>query len=324
LLVLFGHISVATDVRFPFFLDAFGRYPNLGVYVFFMISGFVVPWSLLIQRYTIRQFPRYMLRRLVRLDPPYFAMVAIGVAVGAYRSQQAGMAFPFSWSTIALHLGYLAGLAGRPWIVTVFWTLGIEFQFYILMGLAFPLISLVPKWLADETVTIQATPGFSSRVPTRRGLLLLLLALGLLQLVIILIHKISIEGTTWNYYCEYFLVGFLAFVVKAGLFPWTVLVVFCLTGAAIGGYSLGWAVVSVMSLLIVAFPNRLAWVWTTRFGALMNGLGYISYSLYLTHPVVVGWLTRRAMNSAWISTDAWAVLVYLGEVVLTLFVATVF
>jgi peptidoglycan/LPS O-acetylase OafA/YrhL len=206
----------------------------------------------------------------------------------------------------------------------VFWTLGIEFQFYILMGLAFPLIWLVPKWLASETATTEATPGVSSRVPTGRGLLLVLLALVLLQIVLVSVHKGSVEGSTWIYYCEYFLIGFLAFIVKAGLVHWAVLVVFAVTGAGIGGFSLGWGVVSVMSLLVVAFPNRLPWVWTTKAGAVMNGLGYISYSLYLTHPVVVGWLTRRAENSGWISTDTRAVLVYLAEVVLTLCIATVF
>lgn len=323
-LVLFGHIAIATDAQFPFFLGAFGKYPNLGVYVFFMISGFVVQWSLQAQRYTISMFPRYMARRLVRLDPPYFVMVAVGLAIEAFRSQRLGIDFPISGTTIALHLGYLAGLAGHPWIVSVFWTLGIEFQFYILAGLTFPLLVRLPTWLESLSMTVE--PGADSRVriPSRWGLLVLLLGLALLQLALIAIHQSAFAGHTWLYYSAYFFVGIFVFAVRTGRMHWSLLVAYCVTIAGFGGLLLGWAVVVVLALLIITLPSRLPWVWSTRGGTLLNGLGHISYSLYLTHPVIVGGLTRRAVDRGWMSTDAGAVLVFLSEVLLCLTVATVF
>lgn len=323
-LVLFGHISIATDVKFPFFLDAFGEYPDLGVYVFFMISGFVVPWSLMAQRYTIGMFPRYMLRRLVRLDPPYFAMVAVGLAIEALRSQRMGIDFPISGTTVALHLGYLAGLAGHPWIVSVFWTLGIEFQFYILAGLTFPLLARLPRWLESITTTVEVVSGPPLRIPNRRGLLLTLLTIGVLQIVLVSMRDSAFALHTWLYYSAYFLVGIFVFAVRTGRMHWSLLVAYCVTIAGFAGVQLGWGVVIVLALLIIALPNRLPWVWSTRGGTLLNGLGHISYSLYLTHPVVVGALTRRAVDRGLMTTDVWAVLVYLSEIVLALAVATVF
>lgn len=323
-LVVCGHISIGTEFRFPFLLDAFGRYPSMGVYVFFMISGFVVPWSLMAQRYTIGMFPRYMARRLVRLDPPYFAMVAVGLAIEAFRSQRMGVDFPFSGTAIALHLGYLAGLAGQPWIVSVFWTLGIEFQFYILVGLTFPLLARIPKWLESMTTTVETVSGPSIKIPNRRGLLVMLLGLGLLQLVLVSIRPNPFALHTWMYYAEYFFVGMFAFAVRTGKVHWSLLVVYCVTIAGFGGLELGWGVVTVLALLIVALPNRLPWVRSTRGGAVLNGLGQISYSLYLTHAVIVGAITRRAGDMGFMSTGTGAVLVYLSEIVLALVVATVF
>lgn len=313
LIVLFGHISTATDARFPLALDVLGRYSGLGVFVFFMISGFVVPWSLWEQRYTIGMFPKYLLRRLVRLDPPYLAMMAVGIAVQLFRSQRAGLPFPFSASTIALHLGYLAGLAGHPWIVTVFWTLGIEFQFYLLMGVTFPLIVRLPAWSA------------SSNGPSRRNLWQVLLGLACLQIALTFAADVyAYPFATWIYYRAYFLAGILIFAVRALGMHWSLYVGFCVISAGIDGFSLEWGTVTILGLLIISLPNRLPWVWTTTAGAALNGLGYISYSLYLTHEVCVGGITRRAVAHGWMSSTGGAVLVYAAETALALSVAAIF
>jgi peptidoglycan/LPS O-acetylase OafA/YrhL len=42
--------------------------------------------------------------------------------------------------TIFLHLTYLIPFSGEAWYYNVFWTLAIEFQFYLLIGLLYPFI----------------------------------------------------------------------------------------------------------------------------------------------------------------------------------------
>ena len=66
----------------PFYssLRLTGSYGWLGVEVFFVISGFVIPYSLDRAGYRLRDYPRFVAKRLVRLDPPYLAAVAAIVA----------------------------------------------------------------------------------------------------------------------------------------------------------------------------------------------------------------------------------------------------
>lgn len=325
LLVMFGHVAIATDFRFPLGVSAFGKYPDLGVDIFFVISGFVVPWSLWSQRYEIRMFPRYLARRLVRLDPPYFVMVAVGVGLAVYRSRAAGTPMPFDGTTIALHLGYLAGLAGRPWIVTVFWTLGIEFQFYILMGLVFPLFAKIPVWLSAVTVNDTRTAGVTARLPDMRAARLwMLVSIGAAVVLAVMFANRAFESV-FVFHFAYFLLGILVFAVRTQGLHWGVLALYALAMAAVGRVlPMEWAVVSVFAVLTLTLPDRLPWLTTTPYGAIAAGLGNLSYSLYLTHPVLVGVVTSRAIRNGWITGPATAVAVFAAEAVICLAVAIVF
>jgi peptidoglycan/LPS O-acetylase OafA/YrhL len=44
----------------------------------FVIFGFIIPYSLHRSQYKLLYFPRFLLRRLVRLEPPYLLHVPIG------------------------------------------------------------------------------------------------------------------------------------------------------------------------------------------------------------------------------------------------------
>jgi peptidoglycan/LPS O-acetylase OafA/YrhL len=122
-----------------------GAYGWLGVEMFFVISGFVIPYSLYRGRYRIRDFFTYLARRVVRLDPPYFAAIAIILALACVASLKSGRPIevdsePVGWARVLLHLGYLNIFTHYAWLNPGFWTLAIEMQYYLLMGLLFPLI----------------------------------------------------------------------------------------------------------------------------------------------------------------------------------------
>ena len=130
-------------------LKSTGTYGWLGVEAFFVISGFVLPLSLYRGRYRLRSHAlTFVLKRIVRLDPPFIATIALTVAL-AYASTLApgfaGAPPSFTWTNILLHLGYLNAFVGQPWINPVFWTLAVEFQFYILIALAFPVLMAIPR-----------------------------------------------------------------------------------------------------------------------------------------------------------------------------------
>src|SRR5262245_38837846 len=89
-----------------------GEYGWLGVEVFFVISGFVIPYSLYRARYRLRDFFSYLARRIVRLDPPYLAAIAVILTLALLASLKSGRpieveARPVDWTRVLLHLGYL-------------------------------------------------------------------------------------------------------------------------------------------------------------------------------------------------------------------------
>jgi peptidoglycan/LPS O-acetylase OafA/YrhL len=54
---------------------------HLGVEVFFVISGFVIPYSLWNVRYQVRGFFTYMLKRIVRICPPAYMAIILTIGV---------------------------------------------------------------------------------------------------------------------------------------------------------------------------------------------------------------------------------------------------
>jgi len=83
------------------------------------------------------------LLQLFVLYPPYLASIAITilatnvVLVPLFHIPHMAV----SGRDLLLHLGYLNDIAGARWVNVVYWTLAIEFQWYLLVGLAMPLLA---------------------------------------------------------------------------------------------------------------------------------------------------------------------------------------
>jgi len=145
------------------FLYISGRYGFLGVDVFFVISGFVIPYAMFRGNYHVRDFGRFLTKRVVRIEPPYLVSIALVLLLNwlstlspAYR----GAGFLINWPGLALHLGYLNAFFNYPWVNDVYWTLAIEFQYYILIALLFPLLLHQVKHYSTGVLLIFAILGF--------------------------------------------------------------------------------------------------------------------------------------------------------------------
>ena len=249
------HFSAALSGPIQSFLQTYGA---LGVQSFFVISGFVIPRSLAGSGYTIRHFGTFLTKRAARLHPPYLAALALTTAITWFSYRVRGQYFPETWLSVAQSAVYLHLPADNP----VFWTLAIEVQYYVFIGLVFPLFDKRPWVLIYILIPI-------------------VLGLGCLRFGAI--PKLFS-------YMECFFMGVVAFLLEgrkvslrlcaplmAGLFAWA-----CLN------QGLGAAVVAFATAVTI-----LTWKGSIpRFAAM---LGAISYSLYLIHfPIGVKFINLSA------------------------------
>ena len=113
---------------------------QVGVTIFFVISGFVLPLSLM-KKYDINDFNRFLIERFIRIEPTYIVSIAISVAILIVKTRLAPNAVPYNFeiNRFIYHLFYLIPFTDYPWFNEVYWTLAIEFQFYLIIAILFPL-----------------------------------------------------------------------------------------------------------------------------------------------------------------------------------------
>jgi peptidoglycan/LPS O-acetylase OafA/YrhL len=126
----------------------FGR-GDIGVRIFFVISGFILgrPFA----RHYLLGHARpslrsYYLRRLSRIEPPYLINIAactLAIAIYAHVPLRTLLG-PFTASALYLH-GFF--FAGSNFINPVAWTLEMEVQFYVLVPLLTVIFLVRPAWL---------------------------------------------------------------------------------------------------------------------------------------------------------------------------------
>lgn len=229
-------------------LKSSGHFGWLGVEMFFVISGFIVPWSLWRSGYRISDYPRFLWKRLVRLHPPYLVAFALSIAGLWLAARLYGKPLDLDPLGFVLHLGYLNGIFGQPWVNSVFWTLAIWAQFYVVVGLF-------------------GAGLISTRPAVRRTTLALFAALALLPT----------PGTFVFRYTLFFVLGISAFHHKAGLIGHVEhLLVLALAGAGI-------ALTHPPEMLVAALGSTLLISYATIRSRVLLFLGEISYSLYLIH-----------------------------------------
>ena len=130
--------SDSPDTTAFHYLHEYGKY---GVQIFFVVSGFVIPLSLHTGGYTIRSYGQFLLKRALRLHPPFLVALALTLVVAELSYYARGVPSPETGRTILMSLFYLHEPADNP----VFWTLGVEALYYTFIGLAYPLLVRYPR-----------------------------------------------------------------------------------------------------------------------------------------------------------------------------------
>jgi len=249
-----------------------------GVDVFFVLSGFVISFSMHGHVANLRYAGNFIVRRSLRLDPPYW--VALTLMLGYY------VAFwPSMWHDFYVTFGGLRGIAANffyvqnlPFIypaksiLDVSWTLCLEVQFY----LSYLLILVVGYWV--------------SRLPLRGGRLLrdafVFLAVGAVGIwsftCWIRNPSSDFAGRSWTFFLGVGVFAALRWrvpVLLAGL-PLAGLVVLFIWEQQTHGIA---TAVTAAAIFVAGVFGRLTTLLAFR--PLLH-LGKISYSIYLIHSVV--------------------------------------
>lgn len=266
LAVAWGHF-VAGQGKY---LGMSGKYGYLGVDIFFVISGFVIPWSLFRSQYRLGDYPRFLVKRNVRLYPPYLASIAVTILATNFILVPL---FHVPHMTITgrdllLHFVYLNDLFKVPWVNVVYWTLAIEFQWYVLVGLLMPMLASRRPW--PRFVSMAAMVASSWIWPHDRLVL---------------------------HYLPIFLIGVLVFQYRAEIIGRVeMLGLIAVMVMAMARYT-GWLAP------LVAVPTGLLIAFSTFQSHRMDRVGDISYSLYLLHlPIgvsLIGLLAHWLPYSSW-------------------------
>lgn len=98
---------------------------RIGVAVFFLISGFVVPFS--IHRDSAAPVTGFAIRRVLRIYPAYWLSVPLAALVFFWLPGR-----PFATGDFLANLTLLQGVFGVPHAEGVYWTLPVELAFYLL------------------------------------------------------------------------------------------------------------------------------------------------------------------------------------------------
>ncbi len=267
----------------PGFIASILGHGYLGVDAFFVISGFVITYSVRNADLSFGFIGRFALRRSIRLDPPYWAAMALEIAFIWLGLRMALTVTPLpSARQVFSHFLYAQDLLGYGGIIIIFWTLCFEIQFYL--GLI--LLLAIHRRLQESL----------GRPAARRVAVLALSALFLYS-VMARYHAFGVSahpGFAVLRWFQFFM-GVCVWWVVSGKTSWYALAgMWLVTGAIV--------IIEqqpLYELLAVTVSAMLWWSYQRdKMASFLSSrpllfLGGISYSLYLFHSTI-GWRFVRA------------------------------
>ncbi len=272
-----GRLTQLTNFLPNWLVTIFFDWGGLGVSIFFVLSGFVIAYSLREAKINFAYWKNFNLRRFSRLSPPYYLSILVALVFAFISSHAKGEAFapmhqPLSFERLLAHLFYLQDIFRLAHINDVYWTLCLEVQFYVV----FCTLLALAQWL-DSTWNLR----FSRAVVfVPGGLLAALFPLGVF----------ADNGRPFIFLPLWygFLLGVFAYWSwRKDLQPrfFYIYSAVLLVGGVVQSSKFTIAcVICAIAILEVAKANRMMWLnWSW-----LQFLGKISYSLYLIHVPIMG------------------------------------
>lgn len=272
---LYGKLSESLDSVLPSIITNIFSYGYLGVTIFFVLSGFVIGGTLANATVSGSYLGRFILRRSIRIDLPYWVAIALAVLLLVVKDKilKLEVDYPNGLELFA-HAIYLQDYLSIHPLSGVFWTLCLEIQFYLLFALS---MFFFRKFNAQAHSFFLASTSILS------------------LLIYCDVLPVDIPGFFLPYWC-FFVVGVIVqralMGERLGFFAF--LLVAMLIGAFIreDGASLVTAIVVSVLIYALGVLGKLKNFLNVK---PLQFLGAISYSLYLTH-ADIGWKAMSILD----------------------------
>ena len=271
-----NHLTTFLGEKLTYIFFSIG---NLGVPVFFVLSGFVMAITTQNKKFDLSMGWNFFVRRLIRLSPPYYFSIVIAILVMVIKKLilDPGLELPSVESVLA-HMLYIQDFLHYPEINVVYWTLCFEIQFYIIFAIALCFAAKIEQRSTKHD--------FFWILVTLSGLLWLLVP----QISNYFSDVINVNRFFLRYWYAFSL-GVL--IVWGGnkpsppfrLYVYFYILVILLFGFVHQDLFAQMAAFTAMILMAAQYWSKMN-VWL-NFKHLQM-LGLISYSLYLTHNSVIG------------------------------------
>lgn len=230
-----------------------GKFGVNGVFVFFVISGFVIPLSLAKGNFRLKQFHKFILKRFIRIEIPYLISIFLVLLIALLFAVKNHQVYDLNIERFLFHIVYYIPFSDYEWYNVIYWTLAIEFQFYIVIGLMYVFLKSKSDVGLYLTLLIFALVGFF--VDDNRFVF---------------------------HYSTIFMQGIILYLMKMNRIKSMIgsfLVLACLISTAFL-HSVEISIFCILTVIAIQYLeiNTKATNW----------LGEISYSLYLTHGLIGG------------------------------------
>ncbi|HKD37709.1 MAG TPA: acyltransferase [Pirellulales bacterium] len=300
----YGPVAKAAASITPSFLDVPLRHGWMGVQVFFVISGFVIAYTLRSARITPGYLGNFALRRSLRLDPPYWFTIlfVIGlytITTSLFNIEDGLMSEAPTWDQLVAHVFYLQNVLGYTNLSVGFWTLCIEVQFYLLFALTLGFAQRLTAHWSDRAQGAHWLP--------------LVLCFAPLGLASLFSFSLNPDNTDWLiHFFAFFFLGAMIWWTLEGRMPkvlfWGLVATIVLRQWISPTLDMTVALIVGVTIYLVILTGRSdRWLnlgWLQR-------LGKISYSLYLIHyPVawIITTLGHELTGDAPIPAEGWLIL----------------
>ena len=273
---LYGNLKAEVTSWFPSVLSTILQHGYLGVPVFFVISGFVITHSVDCPNITPAYIGRFALRRALRLDPPYWAMIAITIVLMQFKNNFFGGhdILPSVKVTFA-HLFYLQDLLGYNALSAVFWTLCLEVQLYLI----YIILSGLSLYLAKKFLQLNFESFHT----------IILVSLGVYSFAAYIQLLPAGPAGLFIPFWHFFLLGHLAYksIKNNDSTIFFIFTAYILCLSLVTSFNAN-VVAALISAIVFFIAYKSNYIYEGLGHSVFQYFGTISYSLYLSH-ADIGW-----------------------------------